>query len=300
MGPPAGFLLSSGVFLLFAGALSEEQFVAWGWRVPFLLSIVLVGIGLFVRVSIAETPAFRRVAETGTESRIPVLDVMRFYPKTLALASCAGIIVFTFFFVATTFVLSYGTANLGVPRTTMLYCTMIAVTFMGVGVLTFAAVSDRIGRRNLCLASAVFLGLWAFPMFWLVDTANPILITLALSVGMIAFSMMYGPLGAYFSELFGTRVRYSGASLSYALAGVLGGALAPYISAQLLASTGTSLSVSLYVFAMAAVSFVSILLLSETFRTDLGAERPEERGSAGGGAGPIVTGASVPERDVRR
>jgi MFS family permease len=137
--------------------------------------------------------------------------------------------------------------------------------------VAFAGISDRVGRRNLTLLSTAFMGLWAFPMFWLVDTGNPALIALAFSVGMFGWSATYGPMGAFFSELFDTRVRYSGSSLSYALAGVLGAALAPLVSVRLLATTGASWSVSLYIVAVAAVSFVAVLLLSETYESDLSA-----------------------------
>jgi MFS transporter, MHS family, shikimate and dehydroshikimate transport protein len=277
VGPPVGFLLSSGAFLLFAAVLSEEQFAAWGWRVPFLFSIVLVGVGLFVRLSVAETPVFKQVMETQTEAQVPILDVIRTYPRTVALASLAGSVMFTFFFVITVFSLSYGVAQLGLPQSTMLYCVMVSMVFMGAGVMLFAGLSDRLGRRNLALSSAGVLALWAFPMFWLVDTGNPVLIALAFSVALFAWSAMYGPMGAFFSELFGTRVRYSGASLSYALAGVLGGALAPYVAARLLSATGASWSVSAYLLVMALISFVSVLLLSETYRTDLSETRTEER-----------------------
>ena len=226
MGPPVGFLLSSGAFLLFAYTLSEEQFASWGWRVPFLFSIVLVAIGLFVRASVAETPVFKEVMETQTEARVPIVDVLRTYPKTVGLASLAGSVMFTFFFVITVFSLSYGVTQLGLSRSTMLYCIMVSIVCMSVGIMLFATLSDRLGRRNLALFSAGFLGLWAFPMFWLVDTGNPVLISLSFSIALFAWAAMYGPMGAFFSELFGTRVRYSGASLSYALAGVLGGSLA--------------------------------------------------------------------------
>ncbi len=277
VGPPVGFLLSSGAFLLFASVLSEEQFASWGWRVPFLFSIVLVGVGLFVRLSVAETPVFKQVMETQTEAQVPIVDVVRTYPRTVALASLAGSVMFTFFFVITVFSLSYGVTQLGLPQSTMLYCVMVSMVFMGAGVMLFAGLSDRLGRRNLALSSAGTVGLWAFPMFWLVATGNPVLISVAFSVGLFAWSAMYGPMGAFFSELFGTRVRYSGTSLSFALAGVLGGALAPLIAVRLLATTGASWSVSLYLFAMALVSFVSILMLSETYRTDLSVIQTEER-----------------------
>ncbi|MBA3474494.1 MAG: MFS transporter, partial [Rubrobacter sp.] len=244
---------------------------------PFLFSIVLVGVGLFVRLSVAETPVFKQVMETQTEAQVPIVDVVRTYPRTVALASLAGSVMFTFFFVITVFSLSYGVTQLGLPQSTMLYCVMVSMVFMGAGVMLFAGLSDRLGRRNLALSSAGTVGLWAFPMFWLVATGNPVLISVAFSVGLFAWSAMYGPMGAFFSELFGTRVRYSGTSLSFALAGVLGGALAPLIAVRLLATTGASWSVSLYLFAMALVSFVSILMLSETYRTDLSVIQTEER-----------------------
>jgi MFS family permease len=264
VGPAAGYLLSSGIFLLLVSPLSEAQFAAWGWRVPFLFSIVLVGIGLFVRSKLAETPVFREVMETRTEARVPILDVFRTRGRTVTLASCAGILVFAFFYIVTVFSVAYGVTRLGLSQATMLYCVMIAIAVMGAGILFFATISDRVGRRNLTLPSTAFFILWAFPMSWLVDTANPVLIALAFSVGMFGGSATYGPMGAFFSELFDTRVRYSGSSVSYALAGVLGAALAPLISVRLLAATGASWSVSLYIFAMALVSFVAVLLLSET------------------------------------
>lgn len=276
VGPALGYLLSAGIFLLLVSTLSQAQFASWGWRIPFLVSIVLVGVGLFIRARLAETPVFRRVMETRTEARVPILDVLRAYPKTVVFASLAGTLVFAFFYIVTVFSVSYGVTQLGLPQSTMLYCVMVSVVFMGVGILFFATISDRVGRRNLALLSSGFLGLWAFPMFWLVDTADPILITVAFSVGLFAWSATYGPMGAFFSELFGTRVRYSGSSLSYALSGVLGAALAPLIAVRLLSATGASWSVSLYLFAVALVSLVSILLLSETYRTDLSATRPEE------------------------
>ena len=186
MGPPVGFLLSSGAFLLFAYTLSEEQFASWGWRVPFLFSIVLVAIGLFVRASVAETPVFKEVMETQTEAQVPIVDVLRTYPKTVGLASLAGSVMFTFFFVITVFSLSYGVTQLGLSRSTMLYCIMVSIVCMGVGIMLFATLSDRLGRRNLALFSAGFLGLWAFPMFWLVDTGNPVLISLSFSIALFA------------------------------------------------------------------------------------------------------------------
>jgi MFS family permease len=215
--------------------------------------------------------------ETQTEAQVPIVDVLRTYPKTVGLASLAGSVMFTFFFVITVFSLSYGVTQLGLSRSTMLYCIMVSIVCMGVGIMLFATLSDRLGRRNLALFSAGFLGLWAFPMFWLVDTGNPVLISLSFSIALFAWAAMYGPMGAFFSELFGTRVRYSGASLSYALAGVLGGSLAPSLSSVLLGATGSSWSISAYLLVMALISFVSVLLLSETYHSDLSETKPEER-----------------------
>jgi MFS family permease len=133
VGPPVGFLLSSGAFLLFASVLSEEQFAAWGWRVPFLFSIVLVGVGLFVRISVSETPVFKQVMETQTEARVPIVDVVRTYPRTVTLVALAGSLMFTFFFVITVFALSYGVSQLGLTQSTMLYCIMFSMVIMGLG-----------------------------------------------------------------------------------------------------------------------------------------------------------------------
>ena len=181
------------------------------------------------------------------------------------------------FYTITTFSLAYGTTQLGLPRSTLLYCAMISVAVMGACVPLFATLSDKLGRRRLCLLAAALSGLWAFPLFWLFDTGNPFLIALAFSVGMVFFAMLYGPMGAFLPELYGTRLRYSGASVSYNLGGVLGGALAPLVATELLASTGASWPISLYVLAMSAVSFACVFLLSETYLTDLSGIRSEER-----------------------
>ena len=276
MGPAVGFLLSSGFFLILTSSLSEDQFASWGWRLPFLASIVLVAIGLYVRMTIAETPVFREAMETQTKARVPFFDMVRTYPRVLLLSSGGMALAYVLFYTITTFSLSYGTTQLGLRSTTLLYCTMISVALMGVAVPVFATLSDRIGRRRLCLAAAALAGLWAFPLFWLLDTGNPLLIAVSFSVGMIVFAMLYGPMGAFLPELYGTRLRYSGAAVSYNLGGVFGGALAPLIAAQLLAATGASWSVSLYILAMAAITFVCVFFLSETYLTDLSEIRGEE------------------------
>ena len=275
MGPAAGFLVANALFILLVSVLSQEQFLAWGWWVPFLFSIVLVAVGLYVRVSIAETPVFRRAMET--RARAPALDVIRTYPRALLLASGAISLAYVLFYTITTFSLSHGTGELGLASSTLLYATLISVALMGVAVPVFATLSDRFGRRGLCMAGALLALAWAFPMFWLFDTGNPLLITAAFSVGMLAFAVLYGPMGAYLPELFGTRLRYSGTSVSYNLGGVLGGALAPLVASSLLVVAGGSWAISLYVGLMAALCLFCLSLLPETRLRDISGMQEEER-----------------------
>jgi metabolite-proton symporter len=277
MGPAAGFLVANLLFIGLVSALSDEQFVAWGWRMPFLFSIVLVAVGLYVRVSIAETPVFRRAMETQTRARVPALDMIRTYPAVLLLASGAISLAYVLFYTITTFSLSYGNGELGLDNSTLLFATLISVTIMGVAVPIFASLSDRVGRRRLCMAGALLALAWAFPMFWLFDTRNPALITIAFSVGMLAFAILYGPMGAYLPELFGTRLRYSGASVSYNLGGVLGGAFAPIIASSLLIVAGGSWAISLYILLMALLSLACIFFLKETHLDDIDEMQEEER-----------------------
>ena len=277
MGPAAGFLLSSGLFLFLTLSLSDDQFAAWGWRIPFLASAVLVLIGLYVRVTIAETPVFRRAMETQTRARVPVWDMVRTYPLVLILASGGISLTYVIFYTVTTFSLAYGTGTLGLESSTMLYCAMISVAVMGLAIPVFAVLSDSIGRRRLCLLATVLAAVWAFPLFWLLDTGNPVLISLSFTVGMVIFAMLFGPMGAYLPELFGTRLRYSGAAVSYNLGGVIGGGLGPTIATQLLILTGVSWSISLYMLLMSIIGFVSVLFLSETYLSDISEMRSEER-----------------------
>jgi len=166
---------------------------------------VLVGVGLYVRIRVAETPVFGRAMEEQSAPREPILEVVRRYPKELALTTGTMVVLFGTFYIFSTFAPSYETTQLGLGTSTTLYTTMTAVIFMGLTIPLSAAISDRVGRRNLCLAA--LFGLWAFPMFWLVDTGNPLLIILSFAVLMLIYGMMSGPVAAFFSELFETRVR---------------------------------------------------------------------------------------------
>jgi MHS family shikimate/dehydroshikimate transporter-like MFS transporter len=273
MGVPAGLLLANLVFAATSATLPE----AWGWRVPFLLSIVLVGVGLFIRLRILETPAFRQVQESHTEADMPIIDVVRTYPKNVLLAMGMRVAENGTFYILTAFVLSYITAELGLEQGTGLTGVIIAATIGLFTIPLFGALSDRVGRRPVYLFGAVFSLVFAFPFFWLLNTEVAPLIWLAIVLGVnLGHDSMYGPQAAYFSELFGTRVRYSGASLGYQLASVFAGGLAPLIATALLASSGYT-AVATYMAIMALITVVSVILASETFREDILQTQAEER-----------------------
>jgi metabolite-proton symporter len=273
MGVPAGLLLANVVFAITSATLPE----AWGWRVPFLLSIVLVGVGLFIRLRIMETPAFRQVQESHTEADMPIIDVVRTYPKNVLLAMGMRVAENGTFYILTAFVLTYITAELGLEQGTGLRGVIIAATIGLFTIPLFGALSDRVGRRPVYLFGAVFSLLFAFPFFWLLNTGVGPLIWLAIVLGVnLGHDSMYGPQAAYFSELFGTRVRYSGASLGYQLASVFAGGLAPLIATALLAASGYT-AVAIYMAIMALITVVSVILASETFQEDISETQAAER-----------------------
>ena len=273
MGVPAGLLLANVVFAITSATLPE----AWGWRVPFLFSIILIGVGLFIRLRIMESPAFRRVQESGTEAQMPILDVLRTYPKNVLLAMGMRIAENGTFYILTAFVLTYVVQEVGLEQNVGLRGVIIAAAIGLATIPFFGALSDRVGRRPVYLFGAVFSLLFAFPFFWLMNTGVQPLIWLAIVLGVnLGHDSMYGPQAAYFSELFGTRVRYSGASLGYQLASVLAGGLSPLIAVALLASYGYT-AVALYMAFMALITVVSVILASETYQEDIEETQAAER-----------------------
>jgi MHS family shikimate/dehydroshikimate transporter-like MFS transporter len=279
MGVPAGLLLSTSAFAIVQAMTSESAFLSWGWRIPFLASAVLVAVGLFIRLRLMESPAFQRVKETKTEAPKPIVDVVRKYPREVLVAMGMRVAENGAFYILTVFVLAYGEDELGLSKNTMLTGVIIAAAIGLVTVPLFGALSDRVGRRPLYLAGAVVTTLWAFPLFGLLNTESPVLIWLAIVVGVnLGHDLMYGPQAAYFAELFGTRVRYSGASLGYQLASVFAGGFAPLIATALLAAgDGSPTLVALYVTAMGLISVVATLFAHETYRKDVDADEAEER-----------------------
>jgi len=262
MGVPAGLLLSTGLFALLSGNLPEHEFLAWGWRVPFLLSIVLVGVGLFVRLRVLESPSFVAVKEAGLESRAPLLDVFRRHPREVLVGAGMRFAQNVLFYIYTVFVLSYGEKSLGYSRGTMLRA-VIAASIVGLVSIPFwSYLSDRVGRRPVYLAGALVSLAIAFPCFWLI-ARGPGFVPIAIILAVIGHDMMYGPMAAYFSELFGTSVRYSGASLVYQLTSVFSGGLAPFIATVLLARHGAG-AVAGYLVACCAITAVATWFAPET------------------------------------
>jgi metabolite-proton symporter len=265
IGVPAGLVISTAVFAVFS-RLPEDQFLVWGWRVPFLLSALLVIVGLMIRVRILETPAFTKIKEEARESRQPVLELLKTYPKQVLLAMGARFGENGAFYIYSVFVLTYATQHVKMSQQIVLNAMLIGAGLELIAIPFFGAMSDRFGRRPVYLFGAIATALWAYPLFMLLDSGSPLLVGVALIVAFVfSHAAMYGPQAAFFSELFGTHVRYSGASLGAQLAAVLAGGTSPFIATLLLANYGTN-ALALYVIFMAAVSIVAVVLASETHR----------------------------------
>ncbi len=269
-GVPAGMILATTIFNL-CSLLDEDSFLRWGWRIPFLLGIALLGVGMFIRLQVFESPLFARLREQKKQQGVPFFEVLRRYPRNVVLAMGARFAENGSFYIFTVFVLSYATAELNMPRTSILNGVLVASAVQFVVIPLFGLLSDRVGRRPVYLAGAAGLAAYALPFFWIVDTGNATLVGLAIVIGLVVQSAMYAPQAAFFSELFGTDVRYTGASIGYQLASPLAGGLAPLISMALLQwSGGKPWPVALYIIALSAVTLVSVWLAAETHRTHLG------------------------------
>ncbi|MEU9028806.1 MFS transporter [Streptomyces sp. NPDC048383] len=289
-GAPGGNLLATGVLALLAAVQSDEAFLAWGWRVPFLLSGVLVVIGLWIRVSVSESPAFlearaRAEAEeaAGERRKPPVVEVLRTGRRGILTAIGTRLGENVSYYILTAFLLVYVTVHLQLPKSDALNAVLIGSAVHFVTIPMWGALSDRIGRRAVTLVGSVGMAGWAFAFFALLDTRSFPVIAVAVTAGLLFHGAMYGPQAAFISELFDTRVRYSGASMGSQLASILGGALAPIIAVELLREYDSSLPVSLYLCAAALVTTVTVLLARETKgrsltgtdRAPTGAARPE-------------------------
>ncbi len=271
-GVAIGLLLSSGVFALFS-ALPEEQFLAWGWRIPFLLSIVVVAVGLYVRLRVMETPVFSHVKETNTEVGMPVLEVVRSHPRNLLVAIGARFSENGNAYIIQTFTLTYVATQLGMSDSVALTGVLISAA---IGIFTiplFGALSDRVGRRPVYMFGSAFMALFSFPFFWLLNTEVNVLIWLAIvlanSVGVYS---MFAPQAAYFSELFDTRVRFSGLALAREVSAPFAGGIAPFVATYLLSRTGTYWPIALYMLVLALITLVALAFGPETYRREMSEE----------------------------
>jgi len=269
LGPSVAFALASATFLLTALTMSTESFVAWGWRLPFIGSVVLVALGLYVRLAITETAAFRR-RDTSVATRMPVAEVLTRQPRMVLLGAGSTMAVFAFFYIGVTYLTSYGTAQLGLPRTTVLAMGIIGGLVFAATTIAGAVLSDRVGRRRMVVignAASVVGGLVAFPI---IDIGTAWSFGLGLSVVLGVVGIAYGPIGAQLPELFPTRYRYTGAGMAYNLAGVLGGGVVPLIATALVASFATSTAIGLLLAGLSVVSLACTLLLRDTVDDSLG------------------------------
>ncbi|WP_214319927.1 MFS transporter [Nonomuraea sediminis] len=269
LGPPVGFIAANGLFLILGATLTDRQFAGWGWRLPFVASLLLVLIGLYVRLRISETPVFQAAMDQRRIARVPFAGLMRHQRRRVLLGAGAMTVTYTLFYTATTYCLSYGTATLKIPKTTMLGLTMIGVLFMAAGIVVSALVSDRLGRRRVLLTGTAVAIAWGLVMFPLMETRSTVLVGLSLAVALALMGLIFGPMGAYLPELFRTEYRYTGASVAYSLGGVLGGAVPPLVATWLQATALGVFSVGIYVSAMAVLSLLCLLALPETAEENL-------------------------------
>ncbi|GAA4828106.1 MHS family MFS transporter [Actinomycetospora corticicola] len=272
LGPSVAFALASATFLTTALTMSNEAFLAWGWRIPFIGSVLLVALGLYVRLAITETAAFAKRNEAQVATRLPVTEVLTRQPRTVLLAAGSTMAVFAFFYIGVTYLTSYGTQQLGLPRPTVLAMGIIGGLVFAATTIAGAILSDRVGRRKMVIignALSVVGGVIAFPI---IDLGTAASFGLGLSIVLGVVGIAYGPIGAQLPELFPTRYRYTGAGMSYNLAGVLGGGVVPLIATALVATYATSLAIGVLLAGLSVVSLVCTLLLPDSVDESISAE----------------------------
>ncbi|GAB7534053.1 MFS transporter [Burkholderia sp. 22PA0099] len=264
VGPSFGTLLGTGCIALLTAAVSSDAFLDWGWRVPFLASMLLVIFGMWVRRSVGETPAFEKLSESHATAKVPVAEVFTFHWRRLLLAGGSRIGSDVLYALIVVFTLTYVTTVLNLSRSLALTAVLCGTACNALTVPLFGALSDRFGRRPVYLGGVLAAIIWAFAFFSLVNTSQPGLIVLAVVVGLVIHAAMYGPQAAFVTEQFPTRVRYAGSSLAYTLAGILGGGFAPLIIVALFRQWHTTTAVSLYVTGALVITSIALLAARET------------------------------------
>jgi metabolite-proton symporter len=269
LGAPAGFILSGGVFWLLSSCLTNRQFLSFGWRIPFLASAVLVFLGLWVRLTLTETPVFQQALHEGEAQRLPMMTLFRRHSKALAAGILVCLSTFVIFYLLTVFALSWGTTALGYGRSEFLLIQLLAVVFFALTIPVSSFIAERGRRRTMLWVTAAIgvFGLVMGPMF----TAGLGGALAMMIIGMALTGLTYGPLGTVISELFPTRVRYTGSSLAFSLAGILGASLAPYIAVWLARNWGLQY-VGYYLSLSAVLTFLGLLWIRETKDDDLAAQ----------------------------
>ena len=275
-GAPVGVILANLAFIVTSSLVSEESFYSWGWRIPFLASAVLIAISMYIQLNLEDTKAFKELKllrENSNENvkvakRSPIIEAVRKYPKRIALAAGAFLSIQVTFYILIAFLLAYGASSENISRDDMLTAVLIASAIMVPIQFVFSSYSDRNGRKGIFMLGAILTGIWAFAIFPLVDTENFWLIVLAITGGLIFLAMMYGPQAAFFTELFSTEVRYSGATLGYQFGAILGGAFAPTIAALLWNDFGV-IWVSVYIAFASFLTLLSVMALTETYKNNL-------------------------------
>lgn len=269
MGPSLGTLLATGSIALITLLLTADEFIAWGWRVPFFASVVLVGFGLWIRVGVDETPLFKQIEQRQSKAKAPISEVVRGHWRSLLVGGGVRIGPDVLYSLSVAFSLSYMTTVLGLSRTLALTALSLGGVVNAFTIPLFGGLSDRFGRRVVYGAGAVLGLVWMFAFFPLLETGQPALIVLAIVVALTVHAMMYGPQAAFIAEQFPTRVRYAGASLAYTLAGIVGGGIAPMVSTALLQGFGTPLAVSSYAAVALLITCVILLIGRERARDQL-------------------------------
>lgn len=272
LGPSIGFLAANGLFLSLAMLLSDEQFRDWGWRIPFLLSAVLVLVGLYVRLKLEETPVFAQAMARQERARVPLVETFGSHWKPTLLGALAMVVCYALFYISTVFSLSYGVTSLGYSRETFLALLCFAVLFMALATPISARLSDRLGRKPVLIGGSILAILSGFTMEPLLTQGTAYGVALFLCIELFLMGVTFAPMGALLPELFPTRVRYTGASAAYNLGGIVGASVAPFFAQKLVAMGGLSW-VGGYVSAAAAISLLAVLCLKETRDSDLSLTR---------------------------
>jgi metabolite-proton symporter len=264
LGVPLGLVLSTGVVRITTSVTGNAGFDRYGWRIPFLLSILLIGVGLYVRLRVVETPEFESLQKKGTVVSAPILEVIKRHPWEILLSALVRMSEQAPFYLFITFVLSYGTKHLSLNRNSLLNDTLVAAAIGLISIPLFGALSDRFGRRRIYGAGIVLTAAFAFPYFDLLNTKSSGLVLLAIVISLVVHDMQYGPQAALIAESFDADVRYTGAGLGYQLASVVAGGPAPLIATALLRHYGNSRSISLYIIGCAVVSMIALIALPRT------------------------------------